>query len=49
MDGLRKIVFWVDQHGGRCVEFDRGLFDPFFNVNSPDDLLRAERLLGTKK
>ena len=31
------------------VEFDQGLFDPFFNVNSPDDLLRAERLLGTKK
>ena len=49
LDGLRKIVFWVDQHGGRCVEFDQGLFDPFFNVNSPDDLLRAERLLGTKK
>ncbi|NIZ12464.1 molybdenum cofactor guanylyltransferase MobA [Phaeobacter sp. HF9A] len=44
-DGLRKVVLWTDRHGGREALFDATPFDPFFNVNTPDDLARAEGLL----
>lgn len=44
--GLRKVVLWTDRHGGRVAEFPVTPFDPFFNVNTPDDLAEAERLLG---
>ena len=44
-DGLRKVVIWTDQHGGREALFDATPFDPFFNVNTPADLTRAEELL----
>lgn len=41
--GLRKVVLWTDQHGGREALFpDEGAF---FNVNTPDDLARAETML----
>ncbi len=44
-DGLRKVVLWTDQHGGREALFEAQPFDPFFNVNTPEDLKRAEELL----
>ncbi len=44
-DGLRKVVLWTDKHDGREALFPADPFDPFFNVNTPDDLLRAEKLL----
>lgn len=43
--GLRKVVQWSDQHGGREAMFGNEPFDPFFNVNTPEDLARAEELL----
>ncbi|OIQ30172.1 MAG: molybdenum cofactor guanylyltransferase MobA [Alphaproteobacteria bacterium MedPE-SWcel] len=43
--GLRKVVLWTDEHGGREALFDSVPFDPFFNVNTPEDLARAEALL----
>ena len=43
--GLRKVVLWTDQHGGRAALFSNAPFDPFFNVNTPEDLARAEALL----
>ncbi|AUQ75639.1 molybdenum cofactor guanylyltransferase MobA [Phaeobacter piscinae] len=43
--GLRKVVLWTDQHQGREALFEAEPFDPFFNVNTPDDLARAETLL----
>jgi molybdopterin-guanine dinucleotide biosynthesis protein A len=43
--GLRKVVLWSDQHGGRESLFGNEPFDPFFNVNTPEDLARAEGLL----
>lgn len=43
--GLRKVVLWTDQHGGREALFEAQPFDPFFNVNTPEDLKRAEELL----
>lgn len=41
-DGLRKVVIWTDKHGGREAVFDDAL-DPFFNVNTPEDLDVARR------
>lgn len=43
--GLRKVVIWTDAHGGREALFPVATIDPFFNVNTPDDLARAEALL----
>lgn len=44
-DGLRKVVIWTDRHYGREALFPVTTFDPFFNVNTPDDLARAEALI----
>lgn len=41
--GLSKIVLWADRHGSVSVEFVQESIDPFFNVNTPEDLNRAER------
>lgn len=41
--GLRKVVLWTDQHDGREALFPDE--DAFFNVNTPDDLARAEEML----
>ena len=43
--GLRKVVLWTDTHGGREALFPIAGVDPFFNVNTPQDLARAEILL----
>ncbi len=45
-DGLRKIVMWTDAHGAAVVEFAADPFDPFFNINSPEDIDAAERLVS---
>ncbi|WP_147109182.1 molybdenum cofactor guanylyltransferase MobA [Tateyamaria sp. syn59] len=41
-DGLRKVVLWTDKHDGRTALFPDE--DAFFNVNTPDDLKRAETI-----
>ncbi|MEP3676618.1 molybdenum cofactor guanylyltransferase MobA [Sulfitobacter sp.] len=41
--GLRKVVLWTQEHGGREALFPDE--DAFFNVNTPDDLARAEAML----
>lgn len=41
--GLRKVVLWTQEHGGREALFPQE--DAFFNVNTPDDLARAEAML----
>ncbi len=43
--GLRKIVRWTDQNQGICVEFPPTEGRAFFNVNTPEDLIAAEKLL----
>ncbi|WP_338550045.1 molybdenum cofactor guanylyltransferase MobA [Roseovarius phycicola] len=43
--GLRKVVLWTEKHGGREAVFSGG-GDPFFNVNTPEDLRRAQAMLG---
>lgn len=44
--GLRKIVIWTDGHGAGQAVFDSTPFDPFFNVNTPEDIAAAEALMG---
>lgn len=43
--GLRKIVLWTDAHGAGTARFDSKPFDPFFNINTPDDIAEAEALM----
>jgi molybdopterin-guanine dinucleotide biosynthesis protein A len=45
-DGLRKIVLWTDSHNAGTAEFSSQPFDPFFNINTPDDIIAAEALMG---
>lgn len=40
--GTRKIVAWTDAHGAATAVFPG---DPFFNINTPEDLETAEALL----
>ena len=45
-EGIRKIVRWTDSVGGIEVRFERPAHapDPFFNVNTPDELKLAEAM-----
>lgn len=45
--GLRKVILWTDGHGGREALFGAGTIDPFFNVNTPEDLVLAESSMET--
>ena len=42
--GLRKVVLWTDQHGCAEALFPVDPFDPFFNINRPEDLAQAEAM-----
>lgn len=42
--GTRKVVIWADRHGAATAEFPGGPPDPFFNVNTPADLVRAQAM-----
>ncbi|KRS19520.1 molybdenum cofactor guanylyltransferase MobA [Roseovarius indicus] len=44
-DGLRKVVMWTDRHDGREALFDEA-GEPFFNVNTPEDLDKAQAMAG---
>ena len=43
--GVRKVVLWSDKHGTAMADFPVVGFDPFFNVNTPEDLAEAARLI----
>lgn len=45
-DGLRKVVMWTDRHGTATALFDTPGPDPFFNVNTPEDLEIARTRLS---
>jgi molybdopterin-guanine dinucleotide biosynthesis protein A len=46
-DGLRKVDLWTARHHLARVEFPAQPYDPFFNVNSPEDLAEAEKIAST--
>ena len=43
-DGVRKVDQWTGRHGCARAVFETEPFDPFFNVNTPEDLAAAERI-----
>ena len=49
--GVRKVLRWTDRHGTVPVDFPDCVIggraiDPFFNVNTPDELAAARELMG---
>lgn len=50
-DPKRRVRAFIERHSSVTVEFpvimtSKGAFDPFFNVNTPDDLNQAEEWLS---
>jgi molybdopterin-guanine dinucleotide biosynthesis protein A len=43
-EGLRKIEVWTARHGVALAEWPTEPVDPFFNVNTPEDVTAATRL-----
>ncbi|HUS55137.1 MAG TPA: molybdenum cofactor guanylyltransferase MobA [Thermohalobaculum sp.] len=42
---MRKVIVWTSRHGCARAVFDEGTAFPFFNVNTPEDIIEAERIL----
>jgi molybdopterin-guanine dinucleotide biosynthesis protein A len=45
--GIRKIETFIDSYSRVAVDWPATPIDPFFNVNTPDDLAEAERLVAS--
>jgi molybdenum cofactor guanylyltransferase len=41
---LHKIEIWTARHGVAIADWPTEPIDPFFNVNTPEDAARAEKL-----
>jgi molybdopterin-guanine dinucleotide biosynthesis protein A len=44
-DGMRKVMGFVKQHDWRGVTWKTDECDPFFNVNTPNDMAQAEMII----
>ena len=44
-DGVRKIDLWTQRYNLSTVNFSAEPFDPFFNINKPEDLKTAQEIL----
>jgi molybdopterin-guanine dinucleotide biosynthesis protein A len=44
-EGISKVVIWTERHGGREAVFPTDAGEPFFNVNTPEDLEAARAML----
>lgn len=42
---MRKVIVWTSRHGCARAVFEEGDKFPFFNVNTPEDIVEAERIL----
>ncbi|CTQ31607.1 molybdenum cofactor guanylyltransferase MobA [Jannaschia rubra] len=42
--GTRKVLHWTDRHAVGLAVFPTDPFDPFFNVNTPEELAQAEAM-----
>ena len=47
-EGLRKIEAFTARHGVAVADWPVRQFDPFFNVNTPDDAAEAERIAALR-
>lgn len=43
-EGERRLGRWTQGHGVAVAEWPAELMDPFFNINTPEELAEAERL-----
>jgi len=44
-ESVRRVDGWLARAGTATVDWPAEPYDPFFNVNTPDDLAEAERIL----
>ena len=44
-NGARKVVAWADQYVVASAVFPAQLHDPFFNINTPEDLEKAQAMV----
>ncbi|KAB7614765.1 molybdenum cofactor guanylyltransferase MobA [Amylibacter sp. SFDW26] len=44
-NGVRKVIQWAKPHGVAKAAFSSDPFDPFFNVNRPEDFQKAQEFL----
>ena len=42
--GVRKILDWSSKHSTSYVEFENPNYDPFFNINYNQDLIKAKEI-----
>jgi molybdenum cofactor guanylyltransferase len=47
-EGLRKIEAWTARHGVGLAEWPTEPVDPFFNVNTPEDVAQAQRFAAVE-
>lgn len=45
-EGVRKMIVWTDKHAYSYSKFKQDRFDPFFNINTPEDLKKAENIIN---
>ena len=43
-NNIRKVQDWTEKHQIKNLEFDFKAYDPFFNINTPEDLKKATEL-----
>ena len=46
--GMRKVTIWSDKHKASYVFFSDPRIDPFFNVNTPHDIVILKEYLRDK-
>ena len=46
VEELRKVDLWTARHGLASVDYPALVVDPFFNINRPEDLERAEQIVA---
>ena len=44
LTGTRKIMLWAQRHPMDIENFDHNYFDPFFNINFKEDLIKAKEI-----
>ena len=48
-EDIRKVDVWTGNHRLSRVPFPAPVVDPFFNINRPEDMAEAARIMGDKK
>jgi molybdopterin-guanine dinucleotide biosynthesis protein A len=49
MEGLRKIEVWTARHGIAVADWPTEPVDPFFNVNTPEDVAQATKIAAAER